>query len=115
MYGTSIKSLLFVQDFNDYAPVFTQNGMYEQWILENTPPGTSVETVLANDLDPDTTPNGRVVYRIVTGSQDKFSLDPDDGEITVAPGATFDYNVQKRYTMRVRLEHYSTTKHLAHM
>ena len=66
-----------------------------------SPIGTSVETVLAHDLDPDTGPNGKVLYRIITGAQDKFIIGESNGLISVAPGATFDYNLQRNYTLKV--------------
>ena len=56
-------------------------------------------TVRANDAD--SSLNGQVKYRITTGAQDKFELNDTNGVITVAPDATFDYDVQNRYEMTV--------------
>ncbi|KAI0218135.1 Cadherin-87A [Lamellibrachia satsuma] len=90
-----------VIDVNDHPPVFTQNGRYEETISEETPPRTVVETVRATDADAASSLNSQVKYRITTGAQDKFALNATTGVMTVAPDATFDYDVQNLYEMIV--------------
>ena len=64
-------------------------------------PGTVVETVRATDADAPSSLNGKVKFRIITGAQDKFALNPSTGIMTVAPDATFDYDVKNLYEMTV--------------
>lgn len=65
--------------------------------------GTVVETVRATDADAASSLNSQVKYRITTGAQDKFALNATTGVMTVAPDATFDYDVQNLYEMIVSL------------
>ena len=65
--------------------------------------GMSVLAVRANDADAPSSLNGQVKYRIMTGAQDKFELNDTNGVITVAPDASFDYDVQNQYEMSVSL------------
>jgi len=57
--------------------------------------------VRATDADAPSSLNGQVKFRIITGAQDKFALNPTSGVMTVAPDATFDYDVKKLYEMTV--------------
>ena len=63
--------------------------------------GYVVETVSATDEDPSNTPNGQIEYRIVSGSQDKFTIDGSSGTVTVAEGATFDRETRPVYNIEV--------------
>ena len=87
---------------NEHAPEFIpRSAEYEQSIPEDTLPGTTVQTVLATDADSPTRPNGMVTYRITSGSLGKFEMEATSGLVTVAPQATFDFDVQKLYNMTV--------------
>ncbi|KAL2077322.1 hypothetical protein ACEWY4_026826 [Coilia grayii] len=81
--GTT-KIVVNVIDVNDNIPVFTKP-LYKAQIHENVPPGTSVVTVQANDLDEGI--NGEIEYSIVNqGSSSKinaFTINSVTGEITV--------------------------------
>ncbi|XP_045137140.1 cadherin-23-like [Portunus trituberculatus] len=74
--------VVFVVDENDHAPQFDRS-LYPKMIPEDTPPGTSVTQVFAEDLDGSEV-NSKVVFRIQHGAQDKFVMDADSGVISVA-------------------------------
>lgn len=80
--------VVFVVDENDHAPQFDRP-LYPKVIPEDTPPGTSVAQVFAEDLDGSAV-NSKVVFRIQHGAQDKFVMDADSGVISVAQGAVLD-------------------------
>ena len=69
--------------------------------------GRNVENITAVDGDPSHTPGGIVRYRIKQGSRGKFVLDDKTGALTVAPGATFDYDIQKLYNLTVSKNNHS--------
>ncbi len=54
-----------VTDVNDEVPVFTQNVYLRPDLMENSPGGTQVATVLAND--PDEGLGGQVLYSLTGG------------------------------------------------
>lgn len=54
--------------------------------------GSGVVNVIATD-DDGTSPNNLVRYSIISGSQNKFLIDPNRGWITVAPSASLDYDI----------------------
>uniref|UniRef100_A0A671XMQ7 Cadherin-23 n=1 Tax=Sparus aurata TaxID=8175 RepID=A0A671XMQ7_SPAAU len=68
-----------VQDVNDNRPIFLQNS-YETSILESVPRGTSILQVQTTDADQGE--NGRVLYRILTGNNNLFSIDRQTGLVT---------------------------------
>ncbi|XP_050735758.1 cadherin-23-like isoform X6 [Eriocheir sinensis] len=80
--------VVFVVDENDHAPQFDRP-LYRKTIPEDTPPGTAVTQVFAEDLDGSAV-NSKVVFRIQHGAQDKFVMDADTGVISVAQGAVLD-------------------------
>lgn len=80
--------IVLVYDRNDMAPVF-QKTSYIKSIPEDIRDGSAVIQVKAIDGDHSPT-NSRVFYRISSGSQDKFVIDPDTGLISVASGASLD-------------------------
>ncbi|CAG5990901.1 unnamed protein product [Menidia menidia] len=73
-----------VQDVNDNIPVFDRL-LYKATVLENTPPGATVISVHAKDLDEGL--NGEIQYSFINqdidNDVDKFHIDPISGEITV--------------------------------
>ncbi|XP_035210796.1 cadherin-23-like isoform X2 [Stegodyphus dumicola] len=85
---SDVPVIIYVQDVNDFPPVFVQP-FYSKSIPEDTPPGTSVVQVKALDGDHSSS-NSQVVYRIQSGAQDKFVIDADSGIISVARGANLD-------------------------
>ena len=63
--------------------------------------GSEVETVQALDEDPSDSPEGTIRYNLIRGDEGKFALDDIDGVITVASGATFDYQQRSFYVLTV--------------
>ena len=77
-----------VTDINDNAPVFSKPE-YKTSIREDAIVGSSVLTVQATDSDEGN--NGRVVYEIVSGNDDrKFQVDPNSGILTVSNDLDFE-------------------------
>ncbi|XP_063045531.1 protocadherin alpha-8-like isoform X4 [Engraulis encrasicolus] len=98
--GTT-KILVNVIDVNDNIPVFTK-ALYKAQIYENAPPGTSVVTVQANDLDDGM--NGDIVYTIVNqGGSSKinvFTINSVTGEIMVTE--KLDHEANPAIEVRVK-------------
>ena len=66
--------------------------------------GSTVQRVRAVDDDNPNTPNGQVNYRIESGSLNKFTIDPNSGDVTTT--STFDIQTdpgRNRYQMIVSL------------
>ncbi|XP_036424561.1 protocadherin Fat 1 [Colossoma macropomum] len=69
-------------DVNDNSPVFSQE-LYSAVVSEDSQPGCSVLTVMANDFDGPS--NNRIHYSIVDGNQDSpFIIDVVSGVLKVA-------------------------------
>ena len=63
-----------------------------------------MQRVRAVDDDDSNTPNGQVNYRIESGSLNKFTIDPNSGDVTTT--STFDIQTdpgRNRYQMIVSL------------
>ncbi|XP_034400117.1 protocadherin beta-16-like [Cyclopterus lumpus] len=89
-----------VLDANDNAPVFSQ-AVYKARLPENSPPGTIVINVSANDADEGA--NGDVTYDFGHVSDDDinvFSIDPKTGEIKVT--GVIDFEESSSFEMRVK-------------
>ncbi|KAI8521628.1 hypothetical protein Bbelb_013820 [Branchiostoma belcheri] len=74
--------IVVVEDINDNDPVFQQN-VVNATVPEDAQGDTPV--VKLNATDEDSGFNGRIDYRIASGSKDKFYI-TNDGEIKVSPG-----------------------------
>uniref|UniRef100_A0A8C3S166 Protocadherin gamma-C3 n=1 Tax=Chelydra serpentina TaxID=8475 RepID=A0A8C3S166_CHESE len=88
-----------VTDANDNAPIFTQE-RYKVSLRENTPMGSLVLQVKANDNDEGS--NAQISYVISKVSEktvQKFSLDPETGKITVKE--PLDFEETRDYTLVV--------------
>ncbi|XP_052868798.1 cadherin-related tumor suppressor [Anopheles cruzii] len=84
-------------DINDNAPYFNQS-VYGAYVAENSPPNSFVYRAVAHDRD--SPKNAVIVYAIVGGTgRDLFAIEPGTGVITST--ATFDYEEQDRYVLRV--------------
>jgi len=70
--------LVTVVDINDNAPTF-QKTRISNLILECVQPGHVAAHV--NASDPDEGLNGKVTYRIRSGSYDKFTINPKSGDV----------------------------------
>uniref|UniRef100_A0A8C4SGW4 Protocadherin gamma-A8-like n=1 Tax=Erpetoichthys calabaricus TaxID=27687 RepID=A0A8C4SGW4_ERPCA len=100
----SIEIQIIVFDANDNAPIFTQP-LYKAAVLENSPVGSVLVKVSANDADKDV--NARIRYffsHILNNAQNIFELNPDTGEIKLI-GQT-DYENNKMYEMTVQAKDY---------
>ncbi|KAM7412774.1 hypothetical protein PAMA_020247 [Pampus argenteus] len=93
-HSSSQLLCVHVIDVNDEVPWFEEN-QYEAQISENKPPGTSVLTVSASDLDQGT--NGKVTYGGI--SEEGFSINPVTGVITTTK--PLDRELQEYYTVTV--------------
>ncbi|XP_056294841.1 protocadherin beta-15-like [Pseudoliparis swirei] len=89
-----------VLDANDNAPVFSQ-AAYKARLPENSPAGTIVINVSANDADEGV--NGDVTYDLSHVSDDDvnvFTIDPKTGEIKVT--GVIDFEESSSFEMRVK-------------
>ncbi|XP_030621287.1 protocadherin alpha-2-like [Chanos chanos] len=93
--------IITVKDANDNKPIFSKS-LYKARITENTPPGTSVISVHATDIDEGL--NSEIVYAFLDDGNDKFinlfSIHPESGEITVR--GNIDY--EKRSAIEIRVQ-----------
>ncbi|XP_061090082.1 protocadherin alpha-4-like [Conger conger] len=89
----TMQIIVNILDINDNPPVFSSS-LYKVRIYENTPPGTSVITLNATDLDADS--NGEIVYSFSKLSQgrilDIFTIDSNTGTVTVKGVIDFEEN-----------------------
>jgi len=89
-HTTDINITFYVEDTNEYPPMFSQNS-YSQGILENTPPGTTFDlSIAANDsdygLDRAGNSNGNANIEFVIMESDildTFRIDNTTGIITL--------------------------------
>ncbi|XP_029302997.1 protocadherin-16-like [Cottoperca gobio] len=93
-HSSSQLLCVHVIDVNDEVPWFEES-QYKAQISENQPPGTSVLTVSASDLDQGT--NGLVTYGGI--SEEGFSINPVTGLITTTK--SLDRELQEYYTVTV--------------
>ncbi|XP_061090072.1 protocadherin alpha-10-like [Conger conger] len=89
----TMEIIVNVLDINDNPPVFS-SPLYKVRVFENTPPGTSIITLNATDLDAG--PNGEIVYSFSKLGQQSvrnmFSIDPQSGIVTVNGIIDFEEN-----------------------
>ncbi|XP_061090086.1 protocadherin alpha-8-like [Conger conger] len=89
----TMQIIVNVLDVNDNPPVFSSS-LYKVSIFENTPPGTSIITLNATDLDADT--NGEIMYSFSKLEQghtfDIFTIDSHTGTVTVNGVIDFEQN-----------------------
>uniref|UniRef100_A0A7N6AUZ2 Protocadherin-16 n=1 Tax=Anabas testudineus TaxID=64144 RepID=A0A7N6AUZ2_ANATE len=93
-HSSSQLLCVHVIDVNDEVPWFEES-QYDAQISENQPPGSSVLTVSASDLDQGT--NGQVTYGGI--SEKSFSINPVTGVITTTKA--LDRELQEYYTVTV--------------
>ncbi|XP_047585510.1 protocadherin beta-14-like [Lutra lutra] len=97
--GTTLV-LIKVLDINDNAPQFAQK-LYEVQILENTPIGSWIITIFANDLD--TGNYGKISYTFLHASEDirkTFEINPISGEVLLR--SCLDFEVIQFYTISIQ-------------
>uniref|UniRef100_A0A3Q2Y193 Protocadherin 2 alpha b2 n=1 Tax=Hippocampus comes TaxID=109280 RepID=A0A3Q2Y193_HIPCM len=96
----TLQVTIVVQDVNDNIPIF-DNALYKATVTENAPPGTSVLSVHARDLDEGL--NGEIVYSFIDHDGDdidKFAINSVTGEITVK--GDLDHEKDNAVEMRVQ-------------
>ena len=78
----SVNVKVNIADINDHSPVFVKE-QYEEDISEEAPPDTPVVRVAASDTDQGI--NGKVMFRILAGNEDKkFYINPRTGLLSTA-------------------------------
>ncbi|XP_053927221.1 cadherin-23 isoform X2 [Cuculus canorus] len=75
----SVQVLITVLDINDFRPQFSKS-QFSTSVYENEPPGTSVITMTATDLDEGD--NGVVTYSIEGPGAEAFKINKNSGLIT---------------------------------
>nr|XP_035939810.1 cadherin-23 isoform X9 [Halichoerus grypus] len=94
---SSVRVIVYVEDVNDEAPMFTQQQYSRQGLRETAGVGTSVIVVRATDRD--TGDGGLVNYRILSGAEGKFEIDESTGLIITVD--YLDYETKTSYLMNV--------------
>nr|XP_030718382.1 cadherin-23 [Globicephala melas] len=94
---SSVRVIVYVEDVNDEAPVFTQQQYSRLELRETAGIGTSVIVVRATDRD--TGDGGLVKYRILSGAEGKFEIDESTGLIITVD--YLDYETKTSYLMNV--------------
>ncbi|XP_029464800.1 cadherin-23 isoform X2 [Rhinatrema bivittatum] len=94
---SSVRVIVYIEDVNDEAPVFTQQQYSRLGLRETAGIGTSVTVVRATDRD--TGNGGLVIYRIVSGSEGKFEIDESTGLLTTID--YLDYETKTSYYMNI--------------
>lgn len=96
-----------VEDINDWVPRFPEVE-YTGSVPENSPLGTTVMEVIAEDRDDPNTDNGRLTYAIEplpndpNDGNDLFAIHPDTGVVTTkVPGSQLDAETQDTYVIQV--------------
>ncbi|XP_052600866.1 cadherin-23 isoform X3 [Peromyscus californicus insignis] len=94
---SSVRVIVYVEDVNDEAPVFTQQQYNRLGLRETAGIGTSVIVVRATDRD--TGDGGLVNYRILSGAEGKFEIDESTGLVVTVD--YLDYETKTSYLMNV--------------
>ncbi|XP_077753684.1 protocadherin beta-14 [Canis aureus] len=97
--GTTLV-LIKVLDINDNAPEFAQS-LYEVHVLEDTPVGSWIITIFANDLDAGN--YGKISYTFLYASEDirkTFEINPISGEVHLR--SCLDFEVIQFYTISIQ-------------
>ncbi|XP_053284274.1 protocadherin gamma-A2 [Pleuronectes platessa] len=96
----TVKIHVTVLDANDNAPVFTQS-TYKASLMENTPKGTSLMTVMATDVDQGA--YGLITYSLSSNTEgilDLFEIHGASGEVRLI--GKVDYETSKHYQLNVK-------------
>ena len=91
---SDLTILARLTDVNEFPPMFV--GPVETSVQENSPAGTIFFTFRTTDKD-----LNNVMYEIVDGDDDLFSVNATSGELSVAEGAMLDYEKEKSYSIVV--------------
>uniref|UniRef100_A0A8C0XQH5 Cadherin-23 n=1 Tax=Castor canadensis TaxID=51338 RepID=A0A8C0XQH5_CASCN len=94
---SSVRVIVYIEDVNDEAPVFTQQQYSRLGLRETAGIGTSVIVVRATDRD--SGDGGLVNYHILSGAEGKFEIDESTGLIITVDH--LDYETKTSYLMNV--------------
>ncbi|XP_030610846.1 cadherin-related family member 1 isoform X1 [Archocentrus centrarchus] len=100
-FSATADIVINLLDTNDNVPKFTSE-YYIARVPENSPGGSSVASVTAND--PDSGPWGEVKYTIYGSGSDLFSISASSGLITTQPWTSLDAEVRSKYNFYVKAE-----------
>uniref|UniRef100_A0A8C2YUI9 Cadherin EGF LAG seven-pass G-type receptor 1 n=1 Tax=Chinchilla lanigera TaxID=34839 RepID=A0A8C2YUI9_CHILA len=96
--SASVEIQVMVLDINDNPPVFERDEL-ELFVEENSPVGSVVAKIRAND--PDEGPNAQIMYQIVEGNvPEVFQLDLLSGDLRAL--AELDFEVRRDYMLVVQ-------------
>ncbi|KAK2158072.1 hypothetical protein LSH36_178g06015 [Paralvinella palmiformis] len=100
---TSTATLsLTVLDVNDNSPACTPT-VYGVSLAESASVGDAVVTLTCSDADADA-PNNVITFAVVTAAgSSNFDVDANTGVVTVASGASIDYETTTNYTLTLRV------------
>ncbi|XP_062589488.1 cadherin-23-like isoform X2 [Saccostrea cucullata] len=96
--NSTVGVTIIVQDVNDHNPTFSGN--FEGRVKENSPSGTYILSVSAEDGD-GTAPNNEVSYFIFLGGSDQFKMDGNSGNLSVQVGAKLDRESVSSYNLTI--------------
>ncbi|XP_031604965.1 cadherin-related family member 1-like isoform X2 [Oreochromis aureus] len=100
-FSATADIVINLLDTNDNIPKFTSE-YYIARVPENSPGGSSVSSVTAND--PDSGSWGEVKYTIYGSGSDLFSISASSGLITTQPWTSLDAEVRSKYNFYVKAE-----------
>uniref|UniRef100_A0A8C8Y2M8 Cadherin EGF LAG seven-pass G-type receptor 1 n=1 Tax=Panthera leo TaxID=9689 RepID=A0A8C8Y2M8_PANLE len=96
--SASVEVQVSVLDINDNPPVFERDEL-ELFVEENSPVGSVVARIRAND--PDEGPNAQIMYQIVEGNvPEVFQLDLLSGDLRAL--VELDFEVRREYVLVVQ-------------
>ncbi|XP_070544684.1 uncharacterized protein [Ptychodera flava] len=96
MFSDVYRLTILLEDENDNWPIFNQT-LYEGKVVEHANSGDFVLQVTASDLD-----SGEyavITYGLTGKGADKFDMDPQNGTMTVAEGAHFEWETKEVYNL----------------
>ncbi|KAM4525286.1 cadherin-related family member 1a [Odontesthes bonariensis] len=100
-FSATADIVINLLDTNDNIPIFTSE-YYITRVPENSPGGSNVVSVTAND--PDSGPWGVVKYTIYGSGSDLFTINPSSGLISTQPWTSLDAEVRSKYNFYVKAE-----------
>ncbi|XP_075884272.1 cadherin-related family member 1a-like isoform X2 [Nelusetta ayraudi] len=100
-FSATADIVINLLDTNDNVPKFTSE-YYIARVPENSPGGSVVVTVTAND--PDSGPWGEVKYTIYGSGSDLFTINPSSGQISTQPWTSLDAEVRSKYNFYIKGE-----------
>uniref|UniRef100_A0A665WTW8 Photoreceptor cadherin n=1 Tax=Echeneis naucrates TaxID=173247 RepID=A0A665WTW8_ECHNA len=100
-FSATADIVINLLDTNDNIPKFTSE-YYIARVPENSPGGSSVVSVTAND--PDSGPWGEVKYTIYGSGSDLFAIHAFSGVISTQPWTSLDAEVRSKYNFYVKAE-----------